>query len=93
MPIATSTSTSDLAAPPPDLKRVASAEPPPPPTPAGPYPIGTPGVAWGDAEKRAWLARAHEVQRSYKTDVLEKLARRRAAELENPTSRRDDSSE
>ena len=33
------------------------------------YPIGTPGVAWGNAEKLAWLARQKQ-QRSYAVDVL-----------------------
>ena len=34
-----------------------------------PYPIGTPGVAWGPAEVAVWVARQHR-QRSYATDVL-----------------------
>lgn len=34
-----------------------------------PYPIGTPGTAWGAAEKAAWLARQQR-QRSYAADVL-----------------------
>ena len=33
------------------------------------YPVGTPGVAWGDAEKADWLSR-QTVQRSYADDVL-----------------------
>ena len=33
------------------------------------YPIGTPGAAWADAEKTAWLARQKQ-QRSYEADVL-----------------------
>ena len=33
------------------------------------YPIGTPGVPWGAAEKAAWLARQRR-QRSYADDVL-----------------------
>jgi len=37
-----------------------------------PYPIGTPGVAWGDNEKRAWLA-AQTVRRSYQEQVLQKI--------------------
>ncbi len=37
-----------------------------------PYPIGTPGQKWGDAEKRAWLA-AQNYQRSYQEEVLAKL--------------------
>ena len=34
-----------------------------------PYPIGTPGQPWGDAEKAQWLSRQTR-QRSYATDVL-----------------------
>ena len=34
-----------------------------------PYPIGTPGRPWGDAEVAQWLSR-QTVQRSYATDVL-----------------------
>ncbi|MFK7888324.1 MAG: M14 family metallocarboxypeptidase [Gammaproteobacteria bacterium] len=37
-----------------------------------PYPIGTPGVAWGDEEKRAWLA-AQSVRRSYAEQVWQKI--------------------
>jgi hypothetical protein len=33
------------------------------------YPIGTPGVPWGPAEKAAWLARQSR-KRSYEADVL-----------------------
>jgi hypothetical protein len=33
------------------------------------YPIGTPGIAWGAAEKKAWLARQVR-KRSYADDVL-----------------------
>jgi hypothetical protein len=33
------------------------------------YPIGTPGVPWGEAEVAAWLSRQH-VKRSYEADVL-----------------------
>ncbi|HET7268956.1 MAG TPA: M14 family metallocarboxypeptidase [Oleiagrimonas sp.] len=33
------------------------------------YPIGTPGVAWGDAEKAQWLA-TQKRQRNYQDDVL-----------------------
>jgi len=43
-----------------------------------PYPIGTPGVAWGDAERAAWLSRQRK-QRSYVADVerrIERLASR-----------------
>jgi hypothetical protein len=41
-----------------------------------PYPIGTPGTPWGDAERAAWLARQSR-QRSYASDVLERLERLR----------------
>jgi hypothetical protein len=34
-----------------------------------PYPIGTPGVAWGDAEVAAWRS-LQACQRSYEADVL-----------------------
>lgn len=34
-----------------------------------PYPIGTPGQSWGDAEKTEWRSRQHK-QRSYADDVL-----------------------
>ncbi|HEY4079754.1 MAG TPA: M14 family metallocarboxypeptidase [Burkholderiaceae bacterium] len=37
-----------------------------------PYPIGTPGTPWGDAEKSAWLAQQH-VQRSYDEEVVARL--------------------
>jgi Succinylglutamate desuccinylase / Aspartoacylase family len=37
-----------------------------------PYPIGTPGQPWGDAEKAEWLAR-QSVQRSYAEEVVAKL--------------------
>jgi len=36
------------------------------------YPIGTPGQAWGAAEKAEWLA-SRQVRRSYKDEVLAKL--------------------
>ncbi len=45
--------------------------------PAGTYPIGTPGQAWGPAEVSAWLAR-QSIQRSYKADVLTVIDRLRA---------------
>ena len=38
----------------------------------GTYPIGTPGVPWGHAERAAWLAR-QTVERSYADDVLRAL--------------------
>jgi hypothetical protein len=34
-----------------------------------PYPIGTPGLPWGEAEVATWLSR-QTVERSYETDVL-----------------------
>lgn len=33
------------------------------------YPVGTPGTAWSEADRRAWLARQQH-QRSYEADVL-----------------------
>jgi hypothetical protein len=42
--------------------------------PARPYPVGTRGVPWGDAERAAWLARQRR-QRSYADDVLAAEAR------------------
>ena len=36
------------------------------------YPIGTPGVAWGDAERAEWLSR-QSAKRSYADDVLGKI--------------------
>lgn len=42
-----------------------------------PYPIGTPGVAWGDAEKAEWLSRQRK-QRSYADDVRSKIERLRS---------------
>jgi len=41
------------------------------------YPIGTPGVAWGDAERAQWLSRQTR-QRSYEADVLGAIDRLRA---------------
>jgi Succinylglutamate desuccinylase / Aspartoacylase family len=38
------------------------------------YVIGTPGVAWGDAERAAWLSR-QVVQRSYVVDVVSRIER------------------
>ncbi len=38
------------------------------------YPIGTPGVAWGEAEKADWLSR-QSIQRSYDADVVRRLER------------------
>ena len=37
-----------------------------------PYPIGTPGVAWGAAERAAWLA-SQSAKRCYAEDVLGKI--------------------
>jgi hypothetical protein len=51
------------------------------PPPTTPYPIGTPGTAWGDAERRAWLARQH-VRRSYEDEVVAPLKARVPAEAE-----------
>ena len=42
-----------------------------------PYPIGTPGQPWGDAEVVAWLSRQSR-QRSYEADVLSVIERLRA---------------
>ena len=36
------------------------------------YPIGTPGQPWGAAERSTWKAQI-QIQRSYKTEVLDKL--------------------
>jgi len=41
------------------------------------YPIGTPGVAWGEAERNQWLSRQSR-QRSYESDVLEVVERLRS---------------
>jgi hypothetical protein len=49
--------------------------------PTTPYPIGTPGTPWGDAERRAWLARQH-VKRSYADEVVAPLKARVPAEAE-----------
>jgi hypothetical protein len=42
------------------------------------FPIGTPGVAWGDAEKAAWRARQF-IKRSYDGDVRRRLEHLSAA--------------
>ncbi|MGB4860270.1 MAG: M14 family metallocarboxypeptidase [Dokdonella sp.] len=39
---------------------------------SNPYPIGTPGVAWGDAERAEWLAR-QSAKRGYADDVLRRI--------------------
>src|SRR5690606_13046549 len=41
-----------------------------------PYPIGTPGIAWGEAERAEWLSRQTR-QRSYEADVLSAIDRLR----------------
>lgn len=46
---------------------------PPPSIP--PYPIGTPGTPWGDAERAAWLA-SQRVRRSYAGEVVAALRAR-----------------
>ena len=38
------------------------------------YPIGTPGMAWGAAERATWLARQRKL-RSYTTDVVSRIER------------------
>ena len=42
-----------------------------------PYPIGTPGIAWGTAEKAAWLVR-QTAQRSYADEVTSAIDRLRS---------------
>ena len=39
-----------------------------------PYPIGTPGVAWGAAERAQWLAR-QVCRRSFISDVVARIDR------------------
>jgi hypothetical protein len=51
------------------------------PTPTAPYPIGTPGTPWGDAERATWLAR-QRVQRSHAAEVLAPLQASLPAEAE-----------
>jgi len=41
---------------------------------ATPYPIGTPGVPWGDAERAEWLSRQVR-RRSYRDDVVSVIER------------------
>lgn len=41
------------------------------------YPIGTPGVAWGDEERAEWLSRQTR-QRSYESEVLSVIERLRS---------------
>lgn len=45
-------------------------------TKTAPYPIGTPGIAWGDAEKATWMSR-QSAKRSYKDEVLSVVDRLR----------------
>lgn len=52
------------------------------------YPIGTPGVAWSDAEKARWRARQQR-QRSYETDVLSVIEALRARCEVGPYGRLD----
>jgi hypothetical protein len=51
------------------------------PASLAPYPIGTPGMPWGAAEKAAWLA-ARPRQRSYVDEVVAPLAARLPAQAE-----------
>eukprot|EP00912_Choanoflagellata_sp_UC4_P002448 UC4_evm1s1547 len=37
------------------------------------YPVGTPGVAWGEKEKTEWFKRVDVAKRSYKEEVLIKI--------------------
>lgn len=46
-------------------------------TATSPYPIGTPGQPWGDAERAAWRER-QRVQRRYADDVLPRIEALRA---------------
>jgi hypothetical protein len=46
-----------------------------------PYPVGTPGTAWTEAEKNAWRARQTQ-KRDYFVDVLSPLSRVAAPEIE-----------
>lgn len=48
---------------------------------AKPYPIGTPGMPWGDSEKAAWLGRQRQ-QRSYQAEVVAPLKARVPAQAE-----------
>src|SRR5690606_9305440 len=48
----------------------------PVPNAIAPYPIGTPGQPWGDAERAEWLARQRK-QRSYADDVVSVIDRLR----------------
>ena len=46
-----------------------------------PYPIGIPGMPWGEAEKNAWRAR-QQVKRSYAAEVVAPLGARLSAQAE-----------
>ena len=46
-------------------------------TNAAPYPVGMPGIPWGDAEVEAWRSRQVR-KRSYEADVLSTIERLRA---------------
>jgi len=46
-------------------------------SPSSPYPIGTPGVAWGEAERAQWLSQQVR-HRSYAADVIATIERLRA---------------
>jgi len=43
-------------------------------TASAPYPIGTPGIAWGESERAQWLSRQVR-HRSYATDVVSAIER------------------
>ena len=49
--------------------------------PTTPYPIGTPGTPWGEAERAAWLAR-QQIKRSYDDEVVAPLKARLPAQAE-----------
>ena len=49
--------------------------------PTTPYPIGTPGTPWGDAERAAWLSR-QRIKRRYADEVVAPLRSRLPAEGE-----------
>ena len=51
------------------------------PPPTTPYPIGTPGTPWGDAERAAWLA-SQTKKRSYADEVVAPLRARVPAQGE-----------
>jgi len=49
--------------------------------PTSPYPIGTPGTPWGDAERTAWRAR-QAIRRSYADEVVAPLMSNLPAQAE-----------